>query len=156
MAETPEFLANRLREEGARVIDFFNSLSLDQWSVVVYLQESKWTLYDLFAHFVASETGRQKLMIDVISGGKGAPPNFDIDLFNQQQVEGLSNESYTNLLNNFSQERGRLIEIVGGLRQEDLERIGNDPFLGEVTISEMIKLTYRHLQIHLRDARRCL
>lgn len=156
MAETPEFLANRLREEGARVIDFFNSLSLDQWSVVVYLQESKWTLYILLAHFVASETGRQKLIIDVVSGGKGAPPDFDIDRFNQQQVDGLSNESYSNLLNIFLQERVRLIEIVGGLRQEDLERIGNDPFLGEVTISEMIKLTYRHLQIHLRDARRCL
>jgi hypothetical protein len=156
MAETPEFLANRLREEGARVIDFFNSLSLDQWSVVVYLQESKWTLYILLAHFVASETGRQKLIIDVVSGGKGAPPDFDIDRFNQQQVDGLSNESYSNLLNIFLQERVRLIEIVGGLRQEDLERIGNDPFLGEVTISEMIKLTYRHLQIHLRDARRCI
>ena len=36
---------------------------------------------------------------------------------------------------------------------QDLERSGNDPYLGETSLSEMIKLTYRHLQIHLRDVR---
>ena len=156
MPETPEFLADRLRAEGARVIDFFNTLSMEQWAVIVYQQDNSWTLHDLLAHFVSSEIGRQDLIIDVASGGRGAPPDFDIDRFNQQQVDRLSNISNSDLLTIFSQERARLIELVRALRQEDIERIGNDPFLGEVTLAEMIKLTYRHLQIHLRDTKRCL
>ena len=156
MPETPEFLADRLRAEGARVIDFFNTLSMEQWAVIVYQQDNSWTLHDLLAHFVSSEIGRQDLIIDVASGGRGAPPDFDIDRFNQQQVDRLSNISNSDLLTIFSQERARLIELVRVLRQEDIERIGNDPFLGEVTLAEMIKLTYRHLQIHLRDTKRCL
>ena len=156
MPETPEFLADRLRAEGARVIDFFNTLSMEQWAVIVYQQDNSWTLHDLLAHFVSSEIGRLGLIIDVASGGRGAPPDFDIDKFNQQQVDRLSNKSNSDLLRIFSQERERLIELVRALRQEDLDRIGNDPFLGEVTLAEMIKLTYRHLQIHLRDTKRCL
>jgi len=156
MPETPEFLADRLRAEGARVIDFFNTLSMEQWAVIVYQQDNSWTLHDLLAHFVSSEIGRLDLIIDIASGGRGAPPDFNIDIFNQQQVDRLSNKSNSDLLRIFSQERERLIELVRALRQEDLDRIGNDPFLGEVTLAEIIKLTYRHLQIHLRDTKRCL
>jgi hypothetical protein len=105
---------------------------------------------------VSSEIGRLKLIIDVASGGRGAPPDFDIDRFNQQQVDRLSNKSNSDLITIFSQERARLTKLVSAFRQEDMDRIGNDPFLGEVTLAEMIKLTYRHLQIHLRDIKRCL
>jgi hypothetical protein len=156
MPETSEFLADRLRAEGARVIDFFNTLTMEQWAVIVYQQDNPWTLHVLLAHFVSSEIGRQDLIIDVASGGRGAPPDFDIDRFNQRQVDRLSNKSNSDLLTIFSQERARLIELVRALRQEDIDRIGNDPFLGEVTLAEIIKLTYRHLQIHLRDTKRCL
>lgn len=156
MADTPEFLADRLRTEGARVIDFFNHLTLEQWSVIIYQETNKWTLHELLAHFVSSEIGHLKLIIDIARGGIGVPPGFDIDRFNQDQVDRLALESDSNLLNIISQERTKLIEFVGELTQVELDRIGNDPFLGEVPLSEIIKLNYRHLQIHLRDARRCL
>ena len=156
MADTSEFLADRLRAESARVIDFFNHLTLEQWAVILYQDHNKWTLHDLLAHFVSSEIGHSKLIIDIARGGSGAPAGFDIDRFNQDQVDRLAMEADSNLLKIFSQERAKLIEFVGELSQVELDRIGNDPFLGEVPLSEIIKLNYRHLQIHLRDARRCL
>jgi hypothetical protein len=156
MTDIPQVLTNRLREEGVRVIDFFNHLTQDQWGGYVYPKDSCWTLHHLLAHFVSSEIGRKELIINVSAGGQGAPPNFKIDTFNQEEVGRLLSESNSYLLELFSQERADLIAFVSALDMEDLERIGNDPFLGEVPLSEMIKLTYRHLQIHLRDARRCL
>jgi hypothetical protein len=115
-----------------------------------------WNLHDLLAHFVSAEIGRKDLIIDVARGGEGAPPGFEIDFFNQQEVERLSLESNFHLLFRFTNERNELIDYVASLEPKDLDRIGNDPFLGEVPLTDMIKLTYRHLQIHLRDARRCL
>ena len=156
MPDTPQALANRLRDEGARVIDFFNNLSQDQWEGFVYMQNSVWNMHDLLAHFVSSEIGRKKLIVDVAGGGEGAPPDFEIDRFNQHEVDRLSVESNLKLLHRFNQERNLLIKFVSALRPQDLDNIGNDPFLGEVPLAEMIKLTYRHLQIHLRDTRRCL
>lgn len=156
MSDTPQTLADRLREEGARVIDFFNRLSKDQWEILVYLQEGNWSLHHLLAHFVSAEIGRRKLIVNVASGGTGAPPEFNIDAFNKQEVDHLSNESNVDLLALFSKERTLLVDFVAGLKQENLEFIGRDPYLGEVPLREMIKLTYIHLQIHLRDARRSL
>src|SRR4030043_2437703 len=156
MVDTPQALADRLREEGARVIDFFKNLSLEQWESFGYMQDGVWSLHDLLAHFVSAEIGRQKLIIDIAGGGKGAPPDFEIDRLNQQEVDRLSSESNSNLLSLFNLERAYLVEFVAAMQPEDLDRIGNDPFLGEVPLREILKLTYRHLQIHLRDTRRRL
>jgi hypothetical protein len=156
MSDTPQTLADRLRDEGARVIDFFNRLSQDQWEILVYTQDGNWSLHHLFAHFVSAEIGHRKLIVDIASGGIGAPPEFDIDAFNKREVDRLSNESNIDLLALFSKERTVLVDFVAGLRQENLELVGKDPFLGDVPLREIIKLTYIHLQIHLRDARRFL
>jgi len=156
MAVTPQVLANRLREEGDKVVEFFSHLTQDQWGVLIYPQKSNWSMHHVLAHFVSSEIGRSELIDNVYNRGNGAPTNFKIDSFNQLEVERFSSESNDDLICRFTQERGHLIEHVLGMTPEDLERIGNDPYLGEVALSEMIKLTYRHLQIHLRDARQCL
>jgi len=156
MAETPQSLADRLRDEGIRVMDFFKNLSPEQWDIQIYGQDNDWTLHHLLAHFVSAEIGRKELIINVSSGGKGAPLDFNIDGFNNQEVDRLSGEPNSHLLELFFLERSSLASFVSSLDNEELERIGNDPFLGAVPLIEIIKLTYRHLQIHLREVRRCL
>jgi hypothetical protein len=42
------------------------------------------------------------------------------------------------------------------LNMSDLERRGNDPYLGETSLGDMIKLTYRHPQIHMREIRKSI
>ena len=156
MPDTPQTLADRLREEGGRVFEFFNHLSPEQWEILVYPQVSNWSLHHLLAHFLSSEISRNELIANVCGGDKGAPPDFEIDPFNQREVERLSVSSHGELLHRFNQERESLIELISTMSPQDLTRNGKDPYLGVVPLSEMIKLTYRHLQIHLRDARRCL
>jgi hypothetical protein len=156
MPDTPQALADRLREEGARVFDFFNNLSKDQWDVIVYPSDSFWSLHHLLAHFASSEIGHKTLVQNIFSGGEGAWSDFDIDIFNQREVEKLLDESNSYLLEIFLKARTELVALVSGFEIDDLNRIGNDPYLGTVPLLDIIKLTYRHLQIHLRDARRCL
>jgi hypothetical protein len=153
MPDTPLKLAERLREEGGRAVQFFKHLSSDQWGVFIYPEESEWSFHQLLAHFVSAEIGRKELITNICAGGKGAPDGFEIDKFNQSEVERLSVQSNNDLLRQFSQERANLITLISAMSSRDLERVGNDPYLGEVPLLEMIKLTYRHLQIHLREAR---
>jgi len=156
MVVTPQELANCLREEGDRVVEFFNHLTHNQWGVLVYPEKSDWSMHHLLAHFVSSEIGRKELIFNVFRGGTGTQPNFEIDQFNQREIEKLSQGANDKLLQCFNQERAKLIECISAMSAQDLERRGNDPYIGEVALSDMIKLTYRHLQIHLRDARQCL
>ena len=138
------------------MVDFFNQLNPSQWGIVIYPEHGFWTFHQLLAHFLSSEIGRRELISDVCKGGKGAPVNFEIDLFNQREVERLSVISNLDLLDRFILERNQLATMVASLSPQDLTRIGNDPFLGRVPISDMVKLTYRHHQIHLREVRRYL
>jgi hypothetical protein len=156
MPGSAQALADRLTTEGSRVVEFFNQLNHEQWGVLVYPGQSGWNMHQLLAHFVSAEIGRKELIVNVYNGGEGAPGHFEIDSFNQAEVERLSLESAHDLLRRFTQERAMLVELVSSMPEQGLERTGNDPYLGEVSLVEMIKLTYRHLQIHLRDARRCL
>jgi hypothetical protein len=110
----------------------------------------------LLAHFLSSKIGRKELIVNVCEGGNEAPNNFEIDAYNLREVDRISVESNEDLLRKFKQERVNLIAIVSAMSLHNFERIGNDPYLGRGPLKEMIKLTYRHMQIHIRDARRCL
>jgi hypothetical protein len=156
MPDNAQALADRLHEEGRRVVKFFNQLTPEQWKVVIYPQQSDWTMHHLLAHFVSAEIGRQELVENVYNGGEGAPQQFDIDRFNQIEVERLSKQSSQDLIRSFTQRREKLVKLVSSMSEQELNRVGRDPYLGQVGLIEMIKLTYLHLQIHLRDARRCL
>lgn len=156
MLDKPQFLADRLLQEGGRVVNFFNQLHSEQWGIIVYSEESAWNFHDLLAHFVSAEIGRRELIANVSAGGTGAPLDFDIDQFNHAEVERYSRRQNDELIDAFTRERSALVAEVLKLSAEDLNKVGNDPFLGMVTVSEMVKLTYRHLQIHLRETRRLL
>ena len=119
MPDTPQSLADRLRDEGDRVMDFFNHLSPEQWEIQVYKQDADWTLHHLLAHFVSAEIGRKELIINVSSGGEGAPVDFNIDRFNKQDVDRLSREPHSHLLELFFNERSNLASFVSSLDHEE-------------------------------------
>jgi len=156
MPETAQLLADRLHSEGGRVVNFFNHLSAEQWKARIYPQAGDWRMHELLAHIVSAEIGRKELIMSIATGSEGAPAGFDIDQFNQEEVEKLSRETDAYLLELFSRQRDELCKFVSKLEPADLERTGIDPFLGKAPLVEIIRLTYLHLQIHLRDAKRCL
>lgn len=154
MADTTERLSGRLRSEGEKTLDFFRHLSQEQWEQTVYSEGIRWLVRDVLAHFVSAESSFNRLITNVLSGGSGAPEDFDIDRFNLRQVSQLQESSLSDLLGKFSVYRQANVELVSGLHAEDLSRIGRHPFLGVVPLSDIIKMIYRHNQIHLRDLKR--
>jgi hypothetical protein len=156
MPETPERLAERLANESQKTLEFFQGLSPEQWDCVVYLQGPVWTARHLLAHFVSAEQALSRLIEDVYAGGAGAPEDFDIDGFNAGEVAELVKRTPEELLQEFDISRRACVALVSKMRPADLSNTGRHPFLGWVTLEDMIKMLYRHDQIHLRDLRRLL
>lgn len=156
MPETPERLVERLRSEGQKTEAFFSALEPEQWKVRLYVDGSQWTVAQLLAHFVSAEIGNRALIEQIWQGGSGAPPDFDIDAFNERQVAGMAVDAPQALLAEFTRRRQATIDLVAGMTPEDLQKVGRNPFLGEAPLEEIIKLVYRHNQIHQRDVRRVL
>ena len=56
----------------------------------------------------------------------------------------------------YARVRRATVEKVRSIQDPDLERIGRHPYLGMATLTDIIKLIYRHNQIHQRDFRKML
>jgi len=154
MTETPAFLAERLRAEGEKTVSFFKSLSADQWEQTVYTDGSIWTVRNILAHYMTAEKGFLGLFSDILNGGPGVKQDFDIDRFNASQQEKVKNISNGQLIEKFIEVRAEMVVLVSRLSDSDLQKKGRHPFLEETNLAEMIKMVYRHNQIHYRDIRK--
>jgi len=153
-AETPEHLAERLVSEGEKTHNFFESLTPDEWQLKVYSDGTQWRVQQILAHFVASEVAFNHLISNILVGGEGTPEDFDIDVFNEREVLFYKNVPNSDLLELFNRYRRTNVTLISKMSLEDLERVGRHPFLGFAPVADIIKLIYRHNQIHQRDIRR--
>lgn len=156
MVDTPAHLAFRLTQEGDKTIAFFRAISPSGWEQLVYNEGANWKVQHVLAHFVATEKAINILILDILAGGSGAPDNFDINSFNEKEVIAFKNLSTDDLLNQLLELRLANIKIVSGMNPGDLVKMGRHPYFGRASLLDIIKLLYRHHQIHIRDIRRVL
>ncbi len=156
MPDSSDFLTERLKTEGEKTAAFFAALAPEQWQILVYTEGEQWTLRNVLAHFVMAEQGFLKLFANIRDGGPGAAEDFDIDRYNASQQEKTRELTPNELLEQFQATRVIMAALVASFSEEDLQKQGRHPFLGLTTLAEMVKMVYRHNQIHLRDLRKLL
>jgi hypothetical protein len=149
-------LAERLSLEGEKTLAFFASLQPEQYQRSIYTEGTQWNPRQILAHFVSAEAGFQSLIENILAGGQGVQEGFDIDRFNEKEVSAMLELPVSELVDRFSAVRIRTVDVVRQLSDEDLARSGRHPFLGLVPVESMVKLIYRHNQMHLRDIRRAI
>ncbi|MFN2197422.1 MAG: DinB family protein [Anaerolineales bacterium] len=156
MADNSAWLAQKLSDEGARSLAFFEELPEGAWRLILYEDGATWTVRDILAHFVVTEIGIPQIMRAILAGGRGSPDDFDLDVYNRQHVAGLENVTSGELLKKFGDLRSQTVRFVAGMSAAELQMTGRHPFLGIAPLVDMIKLMYRHNQIHQRDIRRAI
>ena len=155
MSEITE-LADKLKTEGEKFIEFFSGLNESQWQQEVYTEGEMWTIRNVLSHFVTSERGLVKLFEQIRQGGAGAAEDFSIDRYNASQQAKTKDLSPVELLEQYKEVRANSVAWVSGLKDEELEIKGRHPFLGETVLREMVKMLYIHNQLHYRDLKKSL
>jgi hypothetical protein len=145
-----------MRAEGEKTIEFFSAISPEGWEQTIYSDGSCWAVRQVLAHFVSTEAAIGRLVENICAGGAGVRDDFDINAYNERKVASLQPIAPPELLRQFDRLRKRNIEMVSKMSQADLARKGRHPYLGETELVEIIKLLYRHNQIHQRDIRKHL
>jgi len=154
MPDTPAHLSERMLSEGHKTFEFFRALTPEQWSLTIYTEGSEWAVRDVLAHFVSAESGMTRLVESILTGGAGTPDDFDLNAYNERKVAGLKGVSTGDLLAQFASMREKSAALARRLSPDDLLRTGRHPWLGVATIADILKMMYRHNQIHQRDIRR--
>jgi uncharacterized damage-inducible protein DinB len=149
-------LADKLRMEGEKLILFFEGLTDEQWMIEIYTEDAVWTVQQILAHLMTSERAFVRLFENIRQGGMGVSEDFVIDRYNARQQEKTKDLPPPELLKLYKTVREEMINWVSGMDGLDLEKIGRHPFLGQVSLREMIKMVYLHNQIHYRDIKKVL
>jgi uncharacterized protein (TIGR03083 family) len=149
-------LVARLEKGQRKTEEILSTLDDEQWGRVVYTEPYVWTARDLLAHFFSAETELLLLVQNVAAGGPGAPEGYDFDRYNADEHRRLATEPPANLLAALAESRRKTIEWAQSLQDDDLDRIGRHPALGEVTLEILITAMYGHVLLHMRDAQRAL
>ncbi len=156
MTELPQWLAERLHAECEKTVEFFTALPEAAWQVQIYSEGTCWKIAQVLGHFVTTERALSRLIENIRQGGPGAPPDFDINRYNESQLLKLGERPVVDLLDQFKQLRQENIDRVAGMQPAELTLNGRHPFLGEASLEEIIKMIYRHNQIHQREIRKVL
>lgn len=151
-----EKLVEKLISSGQKTRDFFQTITGDDWYQQVYTEGANWSVHQILAHFVASEASITRLIKFILQGNPGVPESFDINAHNEKEIVCFSKLPNDMVLQRFMERRGETIQMVMNLTDADLVTEGRHPWLGVAPIEEMIKLMYRHNQIHQRDIRKTL
>ena len=121
--------------------------------MTVYPGAATWTVGGVFIHLIATEKDYLRLFENVRRGGPGAREGFDIDDHNARRLREAGALKLADLAAEFRAARARMVDFVSGLTELDLARSGRHPYLGVVTLREMVKMVYIHNEIHHRDVR---
>ncbi len=153
---TPSQLAERLKTEGEKTVEFFQTLPTDKWQAQIYTDGEHWTIHQILTHLTQAEDSVARLVAHVVGGGGGSPEGFDLNAYNHKKVKELETQTPEALITEFASRRTRTVSFVEKLTETDLEKVGRHAFLGMTTIEEMLKTMHLHTQLHRRDIRKLL
>ncbi len=156
MADSPQRLAQRLQSEFEKTRLFYTALTPEQWEQQVYTEGACWTVRQVLAHQASAETSFRLLIENILSGGPGSPEDFDLNAYNERYAGKLAGQPPFALLERFAESRRQIIDLVNTLSPADLQKKGRHPFLGVSPLEDIIKMIYRHNQIHQREIRKVL
>lgn len=156
MTDRRDAIAAELERNLDETVSLFRSLSPEELCTQLYSDGAKWTVRQVLAHFVAIEGSMQWLFKNMLSGGPGAPPDFDFERFNRSQTPKFDGLSLDELIERFKAVRQETVRIVREMQEEDLDREGLHAFHGKGRLDCFIRWAYEHVRLHEEDIRKVL
>ena len=156
MTNTSHAMVNQFSKAGNKAIDFIQQLLADQMDLQVYEDGAQWTVREVCLHIVEAEGSVMRLIERVLAGGEGVSKDFDLDRYNESQVKKMGRLSQEAIIEKFSHLRAETIRNIEKLSEDDFEKVGRHPFLGEATVKEMFRIMNNNVNVHIRDIQRVL
>ncbi|MGE5258617.1 MAG: DinB family protein [Hyphomicrobiales bacterium] len=156
MADRRVQLIRELERGLQESIAFFKELGPAELNVRVYEDGAQWTVREVLAHFITIERSMHWLFKDILSGGRGSPPDFDVERFNRTQPAKLKGIGLDELIEAFRAVRADTVEIVRTMKEEDLDREAEHAFHGHGRLERFIRWAPEHARLHQVDLQKAL
>jgi hypothetical protein len=146
-----EALIKKLERGLSKSNQVFEALEAENWDGLVTSEPDTWTVKQLVWHFISAEGALFTIAKDIASGGPGATESYDIDRFNQEEMDRLPDLTPGNFIKLLGDTRKNTIEWLKALDSASLDNSGDHPVLGPTTVEGVIYSIYAHQLMHMRE-----
>lgn len=115
-----------------------------------------WTIKDIVAHVGVGETGNLTIAQRIIADEDGVVAGFDLDRYNQRQVEKRRERNVTDLLADLASARQGTLALLAEVGDAQLDKRGKRTTGDETTVEQVFQQIARHDQMHVADIKKAL
>src|SRR5215207_638461 len=87
-------------------------LNDNQWNTIVFSEGEGWRVSDLLRHLVDAERSMTNLIDNICKGGEGVPADFDLQRWNNRNVNKAKEKSPDLLFEELEANRTRLVGLL--------------------------------------------
>ena len=149
--ETKVLIFQKLSGARQALLATLDDLEAQQWGVTGYTEHADWTIKDLFGHLMDSEHSMTRLIDLIREGGEGVRPDFDLNRWNARTIKRTTNLSIDDIRSEMTANRGRLLELLNDMPNEDWSKKGRHGSLQVMSVEEILNLIADHENQHLTD-----
>lgn len=150
MLKELESIAQKLAEARAALAQTLDPLTDEQASHVMVTRD--WTVKDVVAHLAGAEQGMFGIAQRM---ARGEDPqlraDYDNDYYNARQVAKRKELPLKEIRAELDGTRGELLAWLGGLTNSQIDRMGQHPLAGEITLKELMVVIYSHAMTHRNE-----
>ena len=130
------------------------------WGRPAYGHEGDWTVRDLLTHLVTAGSGLLRTAQLIAEGRLEVRPDFDLDRWNQRQVEKQAGRTPAQLLEGLDALQRDVLAYLDTLAGDDgaaiLGRRGQHVLFGEITVGGVLRRISQHEREHAAQVRHTL
>jgi len=133
-------------------------LTKTDWRRPVHGHTEGWTARDALAHLVTAGAGLLRAAQLMAEGALRMSPDFDLDRWNQRQVEKQAGRTVADLRADLEALNGHVLAYLDQLSAAEtaLDRRGQHAVFGDVSVEDILRRIYRHEREHAQEIRAAL
>lgn len=149
MAESKQALREEMAAARFELMAAIGSLAEADWDRATANPE--WTARDILTHVAVSESGNLVRMRRILEGNSALPADWDLNRYNNRQVEKRRGMAVADLVAALSQSREEALAFLDGLTAEQLDTRGWHGSGRELSLAEIFVVMANHERGHARD-----
>ncbi len=133
--------------------ELFGRMTETDWGRPVHGHTEGWTVRDALAHLVTAGAGLLRAAQLMAEGALRMSPDFDLDRWNQRQVEKQAGRTAADLRTDLETLNGHTLAYLDQLSAAEtaLDRRGQHAVFGDVSVEAILRRIYRHEREHAQE-----
>lgn len=119
------------------------------WDLAVHDDGQSWTARQILIHIMDAQRGMLMQITRIQAGQETVSPTFDLNRWNNRQVEKNAAKTVEGLIDELTSDRERLIETLHGLSEADLDKEGRHGSGMIMSIEQIARLVGQHELAHI-------